>query len=320
MATEFGYHGPACHATLAAAIPSEQMVWDSPMMKLHNKNGNPGQEQTAMRMADDFVPPTDNYDSWHYLAQIMQARALSMGIEWFRALYPWNSGALYWQLNDCYPVSSWSAIDSDGREKPLLHASRRFFAPRLVTIKPKRVTPEGAEIGALSVYLHNDTDEPWTGVCVVRLMTLACNTIQEYRSTVKAGPRTLAKFDLPAEMQNRRDAFLIAEIDSLRGFWWFAPDKELDYPAPALDATLAKDGGNYRLKIKAKSLLRDLCVFPDRLDPKATINDGAVTLIKGDEFTFVIASQKELTLEALTAVPIINCANPFGLLKRHEGL
>src|SRR5690606_28036205 len=125
MATEFGFHGPPCWPTLARAVPEDQRYWNSPVMRLHNKNGKPGQEQTHTRMCDDFVPPEECFEDWLYLAQVMQARALSMGVEWFRALFPWNSGSLYWQLNDCWPVSSWSAIDGDGRLKPLWYASRR---------------------------------------------------------------------------------------------------------------------------------------------------------------------------------------------------
>ena len=42
-------------------------------------------------------------------------------------------GALYWQLNDCWPVASWSSIEHTGRWKALQHIARRFFAPALVS-------------------------------------------------------------------------------------------------------------------------------------------------------------------------------------------
>jgi len=64
-----------------------------------------------------FVP-TD-FDDWLYLTQLNQARAVQLGVEWFRALAPRCMGARYWQLNDCWPVTSWAAIDGDAREKPL---------------------------------------------------------------------------------------------------------------------------------------------------------------------------------------------------------
>ena len=312
MASEFGYHGPACYATIAEAIPAVERWWNSPTMQLHNKNGRPGQLQTNERMADDFLPPVDDYDAWHFLAQVMQARALSMGIEWFRALAPWNAGALFWQLNDCYPVSSWSAIDGRGRAKPLLHAARRFFAPRLVTIKPRFVTPMGAAIGALSVYLHNDADDAWAGRCVVRQMSLGGETLATRAVDVRLGARESFRANLPADWPADAATFLVAEIGDARGFWWFAADYDMPYDQPRVDASLTRTPDGYQLSVRASSVIRDLCVFVDRLDPDAVVSDAVVTLLPGDTATFDIATRRTMTLDALTRPPVMNCANRFG--------
>jgi beta-mannosidase len=312
LATEFGYHAPPAYATLARAIAPEDRQWDSRVMKLHNKNARPGQEQTNTRMADDFVPPTHDYDAWHYLAQVMQARALTMGIEWFRALYPWNSGAMFWQFNDCWPVSSWSCLDGDGRPKPMWFAARRFFAPRLITIKPRRVTPSHDAIGPLAVYLHNDTDHPWNASVLLTERRLDGEVVRSQSCRVEVAPRSLEKFDVPEAMRQHRDAFLVAEAGTHRGFWWFAPDKELDYPLPRFDAERREQDGEQVLTLTARSLLRDLCVFPDRLDPAATIDDGFLTLLPGDTATLRIRGRRRLSLDELIAPPVLQCVNGFG--------
>lgn len=315
LATEFGYHGPAAYATVAAAIPPEQRTWNSPMMKLHNKNGNPGQEQTNTRMADDFVPPTHNYDDWHYLAQIMQARALAMGVEWFRALHPWNSGAMFWQLNDCYPVSSWSAIDSEGREKPLLHAARNFFAPRLVTIKPRRVIRDLEENYPLAVYLHNDHDDAWQTPVTLRQLSLDGHELARVEHTLTVAPRAVGRFKVPESMCTNPQAFLIATTSESRNFWWFSPDKDLPYPPPRFTAKLLPDGSRdqrYSLAIHAETLLRDLVLQPDRIHPKAHSHGNFVTLLPGERFTFYIDSPEPLSLYALIKPPVLTCANLFG--------
>ncbi|MGZ3299778.1 MAG: hypothetical protein ACXWO3_02495, partial [Isosphaeraceae bacterium] len=59
-------------------------------------------------------------------------------------------------------------------------------------------------------------------------------------------------------------------------------------------------------------LIRDLCIFVDRLDPAATINDQLVTLIPGETFVFEINSDKALTLDNLTRHPVLQCANSYG--------
>ena len=316
MATEFGYHGPPCWPTLDRSIPPEERRWDSKLMLVHNKNGRDGQIQTNERMGDDFVPPPPEtgkaFDDWLYLAQVMQARALSMGIEWFRALFPWNQAAVYWQYNDCWPVSSWSCLDGDGGRKPLWYASRRFFAPRLVTIKPRRATTPEQANDALCVYLHNDTDEPWTGEAVLKQVDLAGRVLAEHRETVNVAPRSLAKFDVPAEMVQKHDAALVADVTGDRGWWWFAPDKQLAYPEPSFDAKLSTSGDVQTLTLTAQTLLRDVCLFADRLDANAQVSDQSITLLPGESFDFKITGASSLDEAALKEPPVLQMANHFG--------
>ena len=58
---------------------------------------------------------------------------MKVGIEHFRRSMPRTMGALYWQINDCWPVFSWSSLEFGGRWKALHYAARRFFAPALVS-------------------------------------------------------------------------------------------------------------------------------------------------------------------------------------------
>ena len=85
---------------------------------------------------------------------------MAYGLERFRSLMPFCMGAIVWQLNDCWPVTSWAAVDGAGRRKPLWYAIRRAYAPRLLTIRDDAVTA------------RNDTDEPWTGDLTVTRRTV----------------------------------------------------------------------------------------------------------------------------------------------------
>ncbi|HWV56234.1 MAG TPA: glycoside hydrolase family 2 protein, partial [Longimicrobiales bacterium] len=77
-----------------------------------------------------------------YLSQLNQAFCMQTGVEHYRRTMPRCMGALYWQLNDCWPVASWSSIEFTGRWKALQHVARRFFAPALVTAQvPGDETP-----------------------------------------------------------------------------------------------------------------------------------------------------------------------------------
>ncbi|GAA0627475.1 glycoside hydrolase family 2 protein [Brevundimonas kwangchunensis] len=95
--------------------------------------------------------------------QWCQAEGLKFGIEHFRRRRPHCSGAVLWQLNDCWPCVSWSLIDHDGVEKASYHAVRRAFAPVLASF---RDTGDQIEL-----WITNDTDKPVNGEAIVRLDT-----------------------------------------------------------------------------------------------------------------------------------------------------
>ena len=111
-------------------------------MKLHQKHPK-GDANNFRHLQEHFNLP-NNFDDQHYLLQINQARALQTAVEWFRSRQPACMGTLYWQLNDCWPVTSWAAVDGYQRRKPLWYATRRFYAERMLTIQPEE---GGALIG-----------------------------------------------------------------------------------------------------------------------------------------------------------------------------
>ncbi|MCA1628520.1 MAG: glycoside hydrolase family 2 protein, partial [Acidobacteria bacterium] len=236
--------------------------------------------------------------------QLNQSRALQLGVEWFRSLQPRCMGTLYWQLNDCWPgATSWSCIDGDGKLKPLWYATRRFFAPSIATIQPE---PDGS----LHLNLLNDTDEPGAGTLWVARRNFAGEVLAEQEIACESAPRSVGRWKLNELVATPADpsSELITVGSPTHATWFFAPDKDLKYPPATFEANFV--GG--RLTIVAKSLLRDVCIFVDRLDPDATISDQLITLLPDESFTFKISSKQPLTLEQLTLPPVFRCANEFG--------
>jgi beta-mannosidase len=76
--------------------------------------------------------PTD-FKTVLYASQLLQADAIRYGVEHFRRNRGRCMGAIYWQLNDCWPVASWSSVDYTGRLKALHYSAKRFFAPVMVS-------------------------------------------------------------------------------------------------------------------------------------------------------------------------------------------
>jgi beta-mannosidase len=129
--SEFGmqsYSSPETQATFST--PADNNVF-GPVMENHQKNtaGN----QIILDYVSRLYRFPKSQDALIYLSQLNQAHCMQTGVEHYRRISPICMGALYWQLNDCWPVASWSSIEHTGRWKALQHIARRFFAPALVS-------------------------------------------------------------------------------------------------------------------------------------------------------------------------------------------
>jgi beta-mannosidase len=304
---EFGWQGPPTYATLRRAISDDPLTPDSPGMRHHQKaiNGD-GKLQRGL---DAHLPPPRDFDDWHWLTQLTQARAVSVGVEHFRALQPVCMGAVVWQLNDCWPVTSWAAIDGDGRRKPLWYALRRIFADRLLTIQPR--SENGAEAGLFLVAV-NDSPHEWSVPATVTRLGLDGQPLAKTELPLTVAPRSAAAVPLPALLtipEDERSELLLADAGSERAWWYFAEDRDLAYPPAEYDAVVEPFEQGARVTVTARTLLRELTLFPDRLDPSAEVDQALVTLLPGESTTFTITSSAALDPAALTDPPVLRCVN-----------
>ena len=122
-------------------------------MLAHQKN-NEGNSIIHDYLLRDYSEPKD-FASFLYVSQVLQAEGIKIGAEHFRRLRPETMGSIFWQLNDCWPVASWSSIDYYGRWKALQYYARRFYAPILVS--------PHVEDGSLKVYIVSDKTEGRAG-------------------------------------------------------------------------------------------------------------------------------------------------------------
>ena len=150
--SEFGMQSYSSPETNATFCPPERGNIFAQEMENHQKN------QFGNQIILDYVSRRYRFpksqDDLIYLSQLNQAYCMQVGVEHFRRLMPHCMGALYWQLNDCWPAASWSSIEFTGRWRALHHVARRFFAPALVTAQVPG--DEGTGIGN---YRQSNVDE-----------------------------------------------------------------------------------------------------------------------------------------------------------------
>ena len=300
--SEFGHQAPPTYATITESLTERPLKPDSPGM-LHHQKAVDGNDKLGARLVEHFDVPED-FGAWLYATQLNQARALELGVTHFRSYAPLCMGTLYWQLNDCWPVTSWAAIDGYGRKKSLWYATKRFYADRLLTFQPRG--------DKLMLFACNDSDDAWSDEVSVRRMGFAGDVYAAKTLQLEVTARsTQMVLELPTNLAQAADSkreLLVADTQNERALWFFGRDKDLAYPEAAFEATLATVGDSLELTVYAKTLLRDVAVFVDRLDPDAVVSDQLVTLLPGESFTFEMTGLGA-THDQLTTPPVFRCAN-----------
>jgi beta-mannosidase len=299
---EFGFQAPPAYATLRRAVRDEPLAPDSPGLAHHQK-AEDGNGKLARGLAGHFPPPR-GFDDWHWATQLNQARAIAYGIEYFRSLRPMCMGTVLWQLNDDWPVTSWSAVDGDGRRKPMWYALRRAYADRLLTIQPLD--------GGLAAVAVNDGGATWRAEFEVVRLAFTGEPRAKTAIGVQVPPGAAVTVPLPPDVARADDPvaeLIVADSGAGRALWLFAEDVDLRYPAAELEVAVRPAPPGLAVDVTARTLVRDLALFPDRLDPQATVDDQLVTLLPGESATFTVATAQPLDPAALTTRPVLRCAN-----------
>ncbi|WP_433890413.1 glycoside hydrolase family 2 protein [Streptomyces sp. CA-111067] len=293
--SEMGWCGPAAWTTLERVLDGQTPGPDSPLTR-HHLRAIDGMHKLT-RGLQPHVPTPGSGADWHFATQVVQARAVAAGTEWLRSRER-CAGVVVWQLNDCWPAISWSAVDSAGIEKPLWHALRRSFAPRLVTVQPVTPGPTHDPTGpdGLVLALVNDSAAAWRPEVVIRRVGLDGREHARVRMTADCPAGGLLHLPVDPEVAEPADPhgeLLVIDADGSRTTWSYRPDREQTAPRPEHRVDLTVADGQLRLEVTALTVLRDVCVFADRLAGELDIPPGEImvdaamiTLLPGERHTF----------------------------------
>jgi hypothetical protein len=226
---------------------------------------------------------TATFDDWHYLTQVNQVRAIATGVAHWRSHWPVCAGTVVWQLNDCWPVTSWAAIDGAARPKPLYHELRRLYADRLLTFQ----TREGCTV----VAVDNQSPQVWESVVVARRVQVDGSVLAEEELAFSVPPRSVALLPLPdglTELKDPARELLAVEADGLRDFSYACEDRDFAFPDSEMTLDVVTAGTTLEVVITAHTFLRDLLLQADRLAPDAVADRGLITLLPGDRATITV--------------------------------
>jgi beta-mannosidase len=303
--TEYGFQSfPEMRTVQAFTQPEDRTSIFTPVMLAHQKN-NEGNSIIHEYLLRDYPEPKD-FASFLYVSQVLQAEGIKIGAEHFRRSRPETMGSLFWQLNDCWPVASWSSIDYYGRWKALQYYARRFYA--LILVSPH------VEAGSLKVYIVSDKTEAQSATLRVRLMDFDGKVFLEYTHAVDITPLA-SKVYLDWPLQKIADAgaadtsriFVVADLSSSstllsRNLVYLAPTKEVHLEQAALKVETAGANGTFKIRVTSPVLARDVYLSFGDLDVK--LSDNYFDLLPGE--TAEITATSAASLDTLNAQLKIN--------------
>jgi beta-mannosidase len=303
--TEYGFQSfPEWRTIESFTEPGDRTNIFTPTMLAHQKN-NEGNSIIADYLAKDYPKPKD-FKSFLYASQVLQAEGIKIGAEHFRRSRPETMASIYWQLNDCWPVASWSSIDYYGRWKALQYYARRFYAPVLVS--------PHIEEGAVKVYVVSDKTEAQEAVLRVRLIDFEGKVLLEESHTISVTPLSSKVYlDWPlvklteAGAADTSKVFVVAELTEAgkqisRNLIYLAPTKLVQLKPAHLNVELSGAAGSYTLRVSSPVLARSVYASFGELDAKYTEN--YFDLLPGESVEIGVSSAA--TLEELKAKMQVN--------------
>ncbi|MGC8765015.1 MAG: beta-mannosidase [Brevinematia bacterium] len=147
--SEFGFQSFPSIKTIESFTEKEDRNIFSYVMEKHQKN-QAANGKIIYYLSENYLFPK-NFKSLIYLSQLLQAEAIKFGVKHFRIKRGICMGSIYWQLNDCWPVASWSSVDYYGRWKALHYFAKKFYSPVILA--------SDRDEKSIKIYLVNDTSD-----------------------------------------------------------------------------------------------------------------------------------------------------------------
>lgn len=288
--SEYGFQSfPEMKTIKAFTLPQDRASIFTPVMLAHQKNdeGNAIIQEYMLRY---YGEPKD-FANFLYASQVLQAEGVKTGAEHLRRNRPRSMGSLYWQLNDCWPVASWSSIDYYGRWKALQFYARRFYSPVLVS--------PHVEDGSLAVYVVSDATTQKQMSLDLRVLTLDGKLVDEKRAEIEVEPLSSKVFiKIPLEeiqkLSEPEKVFAVAVLKDgtatiSQNITYLVPTAQIALPHPAIQSELTVAGGGYKLRLSSATLARS--VYVSFGDNDAELSDNYFDLLPGEPVEIAIQSK-----------------------------
>ncbi len=255
--SEFGFQSfPGLKTVESFSLPEDRNIF-SYIMEKHQKN-QAANGKILYYLSEKFKYPKD-FGSLLYASQLLQAEAIKCGVEHWRQNRGRCMGAIFWQLNDCWPVASWSSIDYYGRWKALHYFAKRFFAPLLISARE-----DGTEV---VLYVTNERLTAFKGEIIWRLRNNASQILKAGNCQVEIealAVKQCQKLDLsdlltgfPEQRSTYLEFALNVDYETVSsGTVLFVKEKHFEFIHPELSLAVREEATQFIIEVTSKAFAR----------------------------------------------------------------
>jgi beta-mannosidase len=301
FASEFGFQSFPEMKTIRTFAPEDQWSLESEVMKVHQKAsaGN----SLIKKYMDMYYHEPKSFEDFVYISLAMQGNGMEESVEAMRRERPYCMGALYWQINDDWPVVSWSSIDYYNNWKAQHYRMRDVLAPLALGVKQEQ---NKLHYYTMSDYLE-DRDSLWLTLQVVDFTTGVRGEFTERLNAKANKSRIIKTFDVADLVTEEEKAHMMihaflsdrdGKVISTKDHFFYWPIK-LELPQAEVKTTITYGDGEYRLTLWSDKLAKD--VFIEIPVQGARFSDNFIDLLPGEKRTIVITSPE---LKAADRVPV----------------
>ncbi|MGQ1908429.1 beta-mannosidase [Marinifilum sp. RC60d5] len=285
--SEYGFQSfPDFETVKKYTLPEDYNI-ESEVMASHQRSGI-GNLRIKEYMSWDYKVPAD-FEQFLYMSHVLQARGIKAAIEAHRRAMPYCMGTLYWQINDCWPVASWSSTDYYHKWKAMHYIVRKAYQPVLLSAF--------ASEGQLKIYGVSDLLESKNASLSLRLIDfdgkqlftkeiavdLVANTSRVlYDSSIETLLGDYDKNAVVLQMELKAGDDLLADNN-----YYFAKPKELLLPEVNIQVQISEKEGKYFAEVSTDKLVRDL--YLNFKDSDLRCSDNYFDLLPGERRTLELS-------------------------------
>ncbi len=297
--SEFGFQSFPSLSTVKSYADEEEHNLTSVVMEHHQKN--PRGNSIIIENFTRYYRFPSSFSQMLYLSQVQQAKAMRMAIEYWRTTMPHCMGTLYWQLNDNWPVASWSSIDYTGKWKLLHYAAKHFYSPALPIAYQK-------EEGIVEVYVVNDGPKAVKDAKLsVKLATYDGKKLgkQEYRQDFDRYSSThLCTIDLNKKKKlEKENTFIYLKLKSddlyIENSLMLAKPKESRLQDPQIKVEVAAAPGGFSVTLSCLKAAFQVALDAEAL--KGTFSDNLFDIRPTAQKVVSFKAKEKITLEQFEA-------------------